>query len=162
MTERLTLSYTGSFWRKMEIWLSQWDSQDGAQCFSALTLWGSEERRETWCLNQHSAISRAAAGKGPKEECVQELRPPLPTLALPPGPTGGLRRERHSWRYLLKHSAFKPRADPEGPCLAMRQSLLDFCGPVSWADSTGSACEFGFFFKGFLGAYFCFCGCVGP
>ena len=155
MTERLTLSYTGSFWRKMETWLSQWDSQDGAQCFSALTPWGSEKRRETWCLNQQSAISRAAAGKGPEEGCVQELRPALPTLALPPGLTSGLRRELALLTLFTEAQCLQTQGRPRGPraWLCARVSWA-FCSPVFWADSTGSACESGCFliraFGGFV------------
>ena len=66
-------------------------------------------------MNQQSDISRAAAGKGPEEGCVQELRPALPTLALPPELTSGLRRELTLLTLFTEGRAFKPSVDPEGP-----------------------------------------------
>ena len=46
---------------------------------------------------------------------MQELRPALPTLALPPELTSGLRRELTLLTLFTEGRAFKPSVDTEGP-----------------------------------------------
>lgn len=118
--------------------------------FLALTLWGNWGEEETWCLNQHSSHFQGCGHSKAKEECVQELRLPAPSLACLLGPTGGL--ESSSWLFTEAWCLQTQRADPEGPLPAMRR--------VSWKLTLqGVPANLDFFKR--LWGLFCFCGCVG-
>ena len=160
MTERLTLSYTRSFWRQMETWLGQWDSQDRA-LFLGLDPVGKWE--EDGNLMFESAVRHFQGC------CRQRPRGRMYAGAQTSSPNPGFASWAHKWAEkrtdtvdtIYWRQGLQTQRRHRGPhaWLCARVSWTSH-SPVSWADSTESTWESGFFFnKDFWGGCFCCCLC---